>query len=448
MHRIQLCGIAFATALIGNAEAAHAATLSPWAVTSPTNAGSAHNGLAGTNTHLYTVTQSGAAEIAPLNPDGSVGTWTVGTSVQFQRQYGTTHVAGTHLYITGGWQFPGGDPGAGGQETATVEVASINPDGSLGPWTYTTPMPFPRSNHVGVVAAGRLYVTGDYGGTTSVQSAAILGDGSLSAWRNEASTNLVRQRSGAAAIAGYLYVAGGLPFTLTVERAAIGAGGVLGPWGFVSSNLKQRYQMGMVAVGPTLFAIGGYNDTDGGYASVETATVSSGALGAWQFTSPMNQVRSDADATAVGNRLYVVGPYATTGVEYATVSGCGNGVVEAGEDCDDGNVDDGDCCSAACVVEVSNPGCDPDLDGDGVLDADEPCYCLGTLSGDVVTTVGCSPAQVCPCSAPLGRATWRSRSEYVKCVKGVARELLTGQRITLDERRTLLSAARASHCGD
>jgi cysteine-rich repeat protein len=31
---------------------------------------------------------------------------------------------------------------------------------------------------------------------------------------------------------------------------------------------------------------------------------------------------------------------------------CGNGVVETGEECDDGNTDDGDGCSAACITEA------------------------------------------------------------------------------------------------
>src|SRR5262249_39679576 len=40
---------------------------------------------------------------------------------------------------------------------------------------------------------------------------------------------------------------------------------------------------------------------------------------------------------------------------------CGDGARDTGEECDDGNTVDGDCCTAACRAE-------PDTDGDGVCD--------------------------------------------------------------------------------
>ncbi len=57
-------------------------------------------------------------------------------------------------------------------------------------------------------------------------------------------------------------------------------------------------------------------------------------------------------------------------VEHETVGGgtgvCGNGSKEGTEECDDGNLEDGDGCSHACTSE-------PDKDGDGVLDANDNC---------------------------------------------------------------------------
>ena len=57
---------------------------------------------------------------------------------------------------------------------------------------------------------------------------------------------------------------------------------------------------------------------------------------------------------------------------------CGNGVVDAGEACDDGNAAGGDCCAANCTLEADGSACD---------DAD------ASTSGDVCTAGACAGAQ-------------------------------------------------------
>lgn len=54
---------------------------------------------------------------------------------------------------------------------------------------------------------------------------------------------------------------------------------------------------------------------------------------------------------------------------------CGNGVVEEWEQCDDGNTEDGDGCSATCMVE--EPVC-----GNGILEPGEQCDDGNTENGD------------------------------------------------------------------
>ncbi len=61
--------------------------------------------------------------------------------------------------------------------------------------------------------------------------------------------------------------------------------------------------------------------------------------------------------------------------------GCGNGIVERGEQCDDGNVEDGDGCSRSCQREVFVA---TDTDGDGIADFDEGNGAVDT-DGDGVT---------------------------------------------------------------
>jgi len=60
---------------------------------------------------------------------------------------------------------------------------------------------------------------------------------------------------------------------------------------------------------------------------------------------------------------------------------CGDGNLDPGEECDDGNNADGDGCSAQCTTEPSTePYC-----GDGNLDEGEECDDGNTTDGD-----GCS----------------------------------------------------------
>ncbi len=90
----------------------------------------------------------------------------------------------------------------------------------------------------------------------------------------------------------------------------------------------------------------------------------------------------------------------------------------------------------------------PDRDKDGVVDTLEACFCLNTPSGQEVTTLGCSVEQLCPCEAPLGRASWQSHREYVKCVRGVTAELVAEGVLTKPQRKKLIRRARGSDCGE
>jgi cysteine-rich repeat protein len=66
---------------------------------------------------------------------------------------------------------------------------------------------------------------------------------------------------------------------------------------------------------------------------------------------------------------------------------CGNGVLESGELCDDGNLANGDGCSCTCTVEPPPPP--PPVCGNGVLESDELCDDGNLANGD-----GCS----CTCT--------------------------------------------------
>jgi cysteine-rich repeat protein len=65
--------------------------------------------------------------------------------------------------------------------------------------------------------------------------------------------------------------------------------------------------------------------------------------------------------------------------QYELFPDCGNGTLDINEECDDGNIANGDGCNVICKIELY-PNC-----GDGVVDSDEECDDSNTQSGD-----GCS----------------------------------------------------------
>jgi cysteine-rich repeat protein len=79
---------------------------------------------------------------------------------------------------------------------------------------------------------------------------------------------------------------------------------------------------------------------------------------------------------------------------------CGDSIVTPGEACDDGNTEDGDCCSSSCQFEGSGSPCD---DGDACTDGDA---CNGAGTCDPGGPLVCDNSDVCDgtetCDSALG----------------------------------------------
>ncbi|MBW2293265.1 MAG: M20/M25/M40 family metallo-hydrolase [Deltaproteobacteria bacterium] len=90
------------------------------------------------------------------------------------------------------------------------------------------------------------------------------------------------------------------------------------------------------------------------------AEIGNGSDPNWHKSSDVYETYSDADFALGFNALQAtVGAVAElVGATAVAASGCGDGVLDAGEQCDDGNLADGDCCSALCNFEASGSTCD------------------------------------------------------------------------------------------
>jgi cysteine-rich repeat protein len=100
----------------------------------------------------------------------------------------------------------------------------------------------------------------------------------------------------------------------------------------------------------------------------------------------------DAESGAEIHDFRLIG---SDGIDYVAIDrGCGNGVLDDGETCDDANYRAGDCCSPSCQIEVGE--CE---DGDcGDADDDGESTVVDALAA-LRTAVGLSGCALCRCDA-------------------------------------------------
>jgi hypothetical protein len=207
------------------------------------------------------VGQLESVEYAPINNDGSLGTWKLTSPLLNPRYQHKLVAVGGYIYAIGG------SPRFGGA-IDSVDRASVNPDGSLSSWAPVAPLPQTLTVHAAFNVANWIYVLGGarIGPSTpqSVLRSEVLGDGSLSAWIPESSMVRPRTYFFAAAAGGYAYAVGGLDsgtgtFFNSVEKAAINLDGSLGTWGLTSCLLTSRAHSEGAATSSYLYAVGGYD---------------------------------------------------------------------------------------------------------------------------------------------------------------------------------------------
>jgi cysteine-rich repeat protein len=114
-------------------------------------------------------------------------------------------------------------------------------------------------------------------------------------------------------------------------------------------------------------------------------------------------------------------PRSDVSAAIAVLATCGDGVLEFGESCDDGNVLDGDCCSSICEYDPVGAACD---DGD-------PCT---AESCDVLAGCVHAPIPECPAAIPSGSAGSR----------GILLALILGSVACLSSAGFRLSRTRSS----
>ena len=178
--------------------------------------------------------------------------------------------------------------------TSDFAMATLNADGSPGPWTILPNLPQVDYQHKLYASTGYLYyiasVIGNVVPVTSVYRAPILKDGTLGAWASVNPRVQANAMGGSALAGGRLWYMGGSqsPYNATgttdIESASLDGQGNLGTWSSVG-NLPQSFYCGAEVPedqGGTLYVLGGIapGNTSPAYREVMALDMASdGSLG-------------------------------------------------------------------------------------------------------------------------------------------------------------------------
>jgi N-acetylneuraminic acid mutarotase len=308
-------------------------TVSGWTSTTAfTTARGAANTIA-YNGYLYVLGGNGSSvfsdvQYAPINAStGAVGSWTATTSFPTARYAFTSFVYNGYLYVLGGFDNTNA-------ALSDVQYAPINSNGTVGSWTSTTSFTTARDNFAATVYDGYAYVIGgkNNSGTqlNDVQYAPINSNGTVGSWTSTTSFTTARSSLNAVVYNGYLYMMGGYDGSVTyndVQYAPINSNGTVGSWTSTTSFTTARSDFSAMISGGYLYVIAGYAGGDLG--DVQYAPINSnGTVGKWATTTALSPTRLDAAVTSYNGYLYVVGGYtgvstAITTVLYAKVDPAG-----------------------------------------------------------------------------------------------------------------------------
>jgi hypothetical protein len=283
-------------------------TITPWRLTS--NMTTPREGLAVVTwqNHLYALSGN-TVEYATALEDGSLSSWQLTSTMNESHNYFSAVAYNGFLYALGS--------GCGYlpemcNEKLTVEYTSINTDGSLGDWQYTTSLITLRGGYGGgaVVIDDYVYILGGKS-SKNVDRAYIDSDGTLSSWETVGLTLELRDGVAVISVGRYIYAIGGWDIR-SVERAEVNADGILSDWQPVSSMANRRATFEVMTLGGYIYASGGWGGGVSGVIapidSVERVVVyQDGSLGNWQTINPLTKIKRCLASTAVAGKLYILG---------------------------------------------------------------------------------------------------------------------------------------------
>jgi len=241
---------------------------------------------------------------APINSDGTLGTWTTAGDIPANIYRGVSFVTKNRVYLA--------------NNGTNLHTAPINADGTLGAWTTQTSV-FPASvaRAQAIVTKSRVYIVAN--GTTTVYYAPINTDGTVGAWTTQ--TNALPEgllESQVVATKNRVYLLGGTSLGATVYAiltAPVNSDGSIGTWVWDSSLPDDLRSARAVVTKNTVYLLGGASDGPGFLSTVHKASINAdGTLGTWTTGTALPSALSEMEVIIVKNKIYTLGGIANGGI--------------------------------------------------------------------------------------------------------------------------------------
>jgi len=261
--------------------------------------------------YINDTTQTNAVYTAPINSDGTLGTWNATTNLPNVANRLNAVVTKNRVYLLA---FS-----VGNYATSTVYTASINADGTIGSWSTATSLPGAISWTRPFVTKNRIYICGGGIDTSTpvatVYTAPINTDGTLGTWTTGTSLPTAIGWTNVAITKNRVYLLGGFngsSVVSTIYSAIINSNGTLGTWSNVGSLPIANLRTHVFVSKNTIYTIAGYNGS-GIISSVYYCFIKpDGTLTSWTQGTSLPNVTNAGSIFVTKNRIYLCGGYNET----------------------------------------------------------------------------------------------------------------------------------------
>jgi N-acetylneuraminic acid mutarotase len=253
---------------------------------------------------------------APLNSGGVIGSWTATTALPIAVSSATSIVYNGYVYELGGFN--------GTTYYSNVYYAPLNANGTIGTWTSTTALPQAMIGSSTITYNGYVYELGGYqaAGTTLAATyyAPLNANGTIGTWTSTTALPQANRAAPLVAYNGYVYELGGnngTSYFATTYYAPLNSNGTIGTWATTTALPQSFYKDTALIYSGYVYVMGGYNGTY--YATVYYAPLNAnGTIGTWTSTTALPGVTDFATSVVYNGYVYELGGLNGSGVSQST----------------------------------------------------------------------------------------------------------------------------------